>query len=61
MKSHVIELGCRANATPRLFEIHEMPPRSLPTNHVWITIEPGNFVQHGQSRGIQMDALWSRL
>jgi hypothetical protein len=26
---HVIELGCRADATPRLFEVHAVP-RSIP-------------------------------
>ena len=47
MEPYVVELGCGPDTTPGLFEIHKMPPRSLPTNHVWITIEPGDLVQHG--------------
>ena len=61
MQPHVIELGCRADATPGLFDVHKMPPWPLSANHIRIALEPGNGLQQCECGRIQVNSLPARL
>ena len=57
MQPHVIELGCLANATPGLFDVHKVPPWPLPADDIRIALKAGDGLQQCECGRIQVNSL----